>query len=520
MSAGTFSSRILGLVREMLFGALFDRTITDAFTAAFKLPNLFRRLLGEGSLSVSFQPIYIEAQVEDETTKGVRARLLMDSMHLFLIMLLTTLTVGGIVFAPQILGLILDADYVQRVEAFDLTVRMAQIMFSFLFFICLFAYYMAILNAHGIFGWPAVAPFFFNISLIDSTLLPPEILPVKGDTLAWGVLVGGFLQMVVLIRPLSKLGYFPRFQFQMGNRDLLRVLRNMVPGLMGLALMQITLIVNMRFASALGKGAISYINWADRLLELPLSLISVSLGTALLPVLSQHWARQERGKMSDVSERTLSLNLFVGAMAAVGLYVLAEPIVRLLFERGRFTETDSRAVISVVEVYAMTLIPVSGVRVLAPSFYAAKNTWYPAVIAGVGLFVHILIAPGLMEWRGLVGLNLSTFVSASLNFMLLLLGFNFLLTPFLWKRFGVKCLKALVAAVVMGMMMTWVSHKLLELLRQWFPSLAEGWPLWLIQLTFVGSLGVGLFLIVSFFVKHDDVHTLIQRVGKRLAGSK
>lgn len=506
MSAGTFSSRILGLVREMLFAALFDRTITDAFTAAFRLPNLFRRLLGEGSLSVSFQPIFIEAQVQG----GDRSRKLMDAMHLFLIVLLSILTVVGLVFSREILSAILDVDYVSRVEAFELTVRMAKIMFGFLFFICLFAYYMAILNANGSFGWPAVAPVFFNISLIVSTLLPPHILPVPGDTLAWGVLVGGFLQMAVLIRPLQKLGAFPSFRFDFGNPDLKRVLRNMLPGLFGLGLMQITLLVNMGFASGLGEGAISYINWADRLLELPLSLVSVSLGTALLPTLAEYWARGERQKMVEVSERTLSLNFYVGAMAAVGLYVLAEPIVRLLFERGRFNESDSRAVMAVVQVYAMTLIPVSGVRVLAPSFYAAKNTWYPAVISGVGLFVHILIAPVLMERAGLVGLNFSSFVSATINFGLLLLGFNLLLDKFLWKKFLVKCLKTASAAFVMAVLMGLISLGI---------SLGFGesnWVVWLLQLTVAGAFGILVFLLASYVLKHDDVHVFIQRVKARL----
>ncbi|MFN8791018.1 MAG: murein biosynthesis integral membrane protein MurJ [Bdellovibrionales bacterium] len=506
MSAGTFSSRLLGLVREMLFAALFDRTMTDAFMAAFKLPNLFRRLLGEGSLAVSFQPLYVDAQVHDP----LRAKKLRDSMHLFLVVVLSLLTVLGFLFAREFLGLILDADYVARVEAFEATVRMAKIMFGFLFFICLFAYYMALLNAHGAFGWAAVAPVFFNISLIISTLLPPEILPVRGDTLALGVLVGGFLQMFVLIRPLRELGYFPSLSGDFRNPDLLRVLRNMLPGFLGLGLMQITMLVNMAFASALGEGAISYINWADRLLELPLSLISVSLGTALLPTLAEQWARGERGRMVQTSERTLSLNFYVAAMAAVGLCALSEPIVRLLFERGRFTSEDSRAVKAVIEVYALTMIPVSGVRVLAPAFYAAKNTWYPAVISGVGLLAHILLAPMFMKQGGLVGLNLSSFISAMINFGLLVLGFQLLLEKFLWKTFFAKTLKTAAAAAVMTLAMLGVSRALGELLEH------PGPLLWASQILLAGTFGVIIYLGISFQLKHDESHVFLNRVLLKL----
>jgi len=506
MSAGTFSSRLLGLVREMLFAALFDRTMTDAFMAAFKLPNLFRRLLGEGSLAVSFQPLYVEAQVHDP----LRAKKLRDSMHLFLVVVLGLLTVLGFLFAREFLGLILDADYVARVEAFETTVRMAKIMFGFLFFICLFAYYMALLNAHGAFGWAAVAPVFFNISLIISTLLPPEILPVRGDTLALGVLVGGFLQMFVLIRPLRELGYFPSLSWDLGNPDLLKALRNMLPGFLGLGLMQITMLVNMAFASSLGEGAISYINWADRLLELPLSLISVSLGTALLPTLAEHWARGERSRMVQTSERTLSLNFYVAAMAAVGLYALSEPIVRLLFERGRFTPEDSRAVQAVIEVYALTMIPVSGVRVLAPAFYAAKNTWYPAVISGVGLFVHIVLAPILMKQSGLVGLNFSSFISAMVNFGLLVLGFQLLLEKFLWKTFFAKTLKTAAAASVMTLAILGVGRALAGLFAQ------PGPLLWASQILLAGAFGVMIYLGISFQLKHDESHVFLNRVLVKL----
>ena len=504
MAAGTFSSRILGLIREMALAAFFDRTVTDAWTAAFRLPNLFRRLLGEGSLSVSLQPILIQAQIQDEKNGGHRAQTLADSMHLLLIVVLSVLTVVGIVFAGPVLRLVLDEAYTQNIEAFALTVRLAQIMFGFLFFICLFAYYMAILNSVGSFGWPAAAPVLFNVSLIISTLVPPNWMPVKGDTLAVGVLVGGFLQMAVLLYPLRKKNLIPRFQWNPRNPEVLKVLRNMLPGLFGLGLMQMTLLINTHFASSLGKGAISYIYWADRLLELPLSLVSVSIGTALLPALAEHWLRGDKKKTAEVSERYLSFNFFVGAMAAVGLYILAIPIVKILFERGHFTNADSLAVASVLQVYSLTLIPVSAIRVLAPAYFAVKNTWFPAVCSAVSLGVHILVAPRLMNEYGLQGLNFSSFVSASVNIAMLLGFFNYFITDFPWKVFLVKLSKTFIAAMAMVL----VSQTILGHLPN-----SENLFSWLVMLVVAGGLGVAAFLVLSFILKHPDMNSFISRIS-------
>ncbi len=508
MAAGTFSSRILGLVREVALAAFFDRTVTDAWTAAFRLPNLFRRLLGEGSLSVSLQPVLIQAQIEDEKTGWNKARILMDSMHMLLIVVLTILTVGGIIFAEPVLRLVLDEAYTQNVIALELTVRLAQIMFGFLFFICLFAYYMAILNSVGSFGWPAAAPVLFNVSLIISTLVPAEWLPVKGDTLAWGVLVGGFMQMAVLLYPLHQKKLIPGFAWNPGNPEVRKVLRNMLPGLFGLGLMQMTLLINTHFASSLGEGAISYIYWADRLLELPLSLVSVSLGTALLPTLAEYWLRGEKSKTAEVSERYLSLNLFVGAMAAVGLYVLALPIVKIIFERGHFSAEDSIAVTSVLQVYSLTLIPVSAVRVLAPAYYAVKNTWFPAVTSGIALVVHILIAPKLMAGHGLQGLNFSSFVSASVNIFFLLAAYGYFISSFPWARFLLKVVKTSIAAAVM----VWICKIVVSYL-----PVAQTTIDWALVLVIAGLAGVLGFMLTGFVLKHPDMHSVVNRFKSIIA---
>lgn len=414
MALGTFSSRVLGLLRDMALAALFSRQITDAWTAAFRLPNLFRRLLGEGALSVSFIPVFVEARMDSPE----RAANLANGFYSLLLLFLAVLTTLGIFFAEPLMGVLLDVNY--GAEKFALTVRLARIMFGFVFFITNYAFFMGLLNALGKFALAALAPTLFNFSMIVSTLIPGRYFPSEGDGLAWGVLVGGALQVGVLVPALARLGALPRWDWRGLTSDIRRVLSKMVPGIMGMGLLQFVTLVNLKYASSLGEGAISYIYWADRLLELPLSLVAVSLGSALLPTLAGLWSQGDRVRMSEAVNYYLRVNFFLAVPAALGLYFLADPIVEVLFLRGQFNLADAEATAGVLRIYAGLLLSSSAVRVLAPAYYASHNTWYPAIASALALILHLVLAPLLMQSLGLTGLVVSSFVSATLNFVLLL----------------------------------------------------------------------------------------------------
>ncbi len=469
MAFGTMTSRVLGLVRDMAFTALFSRTVTDAWTTAFRLPNMFRRLLGEGALSVSFIPIFVESRIHDPS--GVRSRNLVNGLYTLLLITLMVLTTLGTIFTEQILNVLLDPHYSDIAGKFELTVRMSRIMFSFVFMISSYAFFMGILNALGKYALAAIAPTLWNITMIITTFIPQSWLGSPGDAIAWGVVVGGAFQAGLLVPALIKAGYFPRLRGDLKecftNPDVLKIFRNMLPGMVGLGLLQITTIVNLRFASNLGEGPISYIYLADRLLELPLSLVSVSLGTALLPTLAAMWSRGDRLKMFETSNYYLRLNLFVAVPAAIGLFVMAEPIVEMLFQRGQFTPEATLATASVVRVYSFILMSTSCVRVLVPSFYAIKNTWLPAAVSGVCLTVHILVAPWLMKNWGLQGLVASSFVSASLNMVLLLTAYQILIGPFGILKLITSLLKFAVAGVGLWFVLGYYSqvHSLIGLGR-------------------------------------------------------
>lgn len=452
MALGTLTSRSLGLLREIAFAALFSRTITDAWSAAFRLPNMFRRLLGEGSLSVSFIPVFVESRFQDGKAQNTEdSKKFVSAMFMVLFCILTVLTVLGILFSEQILNLLLDENYKAIPGKLELTVRMAKIMFGFIFLMSMFGFFMGILNALGIFGLPAMAPTLFNLAMIVSTLLPQNWFPEPGDGLAWGVLAGGLLQMGILLPTLRRHGYLPKIRLQFSHPLVSKVFLNMLPGLLGMGLLQVTTLVNLKFASELGEGVISYIYWADRLLELPLSLVSVSLGTALLPSLAGLWSGGQAAKFSETVSDYLKINLYAALPAAAGLFFLAQPIVELIFMRGQFTVNDAVQTAAILQVYSFILISSSCVRVLVPAYYAVKNTWFPAVVSGVCLVGHILLAPIMMSAYGVWGLNISTLLSGGLNFVLLMLFYTTAVTGIRFLPVLVSLGKYLVPTAVLSL---------------------------------------------------------------------
>lgn len=510
MAFGTLTSRVLGLVRDMAFAALFPRSITDAWTAAFRLPNLFRRLLGEGSLAISFIPVFVETRLEDEKNGTHHASNLVNGLYTCLLLVLVVLTTLGILFAEDVLKLLLHSSYIANEAQFQLTVRMSKIMFGFIFLMSHFAYFMGILNALGEYSLPALAPLFFNIAMIISTLIPAAWFESPGDGLAWGVLVGGLWQAGVLIPALIKKGYWPKISFTYWNHaKVQRVFKSMVPGLLGTGILQITTIINLRFASSLGEGTISYIYWADRLLELPLSLVAVSLGTALLPTLSKMWAEGAREKLLETSQYYLRLNLFVCLPAAVGLFSLAYPIVEVLFLRGKFSEEDGMATALVVSIYAFILITSSSVRVLVPIYYAMKNTKWPAMVGLISLATHVIVAPILMKQWGLGGLVFSSFVSSAVNFICLALPINKQVGAFGWIKLSRSVAKNLIAASSMGVVVYFLNQGLR-------PYLGIGEMGRLVNLIITLLVGLGFFIFMSHLMKSEEMAVTYRTVSDKI----
>ncbi len=446
VSLGTLSSRVLGLVRDMMTTAYFPPMVTDAFTVAFRLPNMFRRILGEGALSVSFIPVF-SSTVSDPKSEPKK---LVNGVFTLLFSVAITVTTLGIIFARPIV------EFIAKGEAFagipgkiDLTVQLSRIMFVYVLLVSMYAYFMAILNSLRKFWLPAFAPVLWNVAMIASAYLDLGPLTESGEVLAWGVAVGGVLQMGILIPPLVRAGYLPKFTLNVNTPEIKKVFRGFGPSLIGLGIMQITIFINTRFASYLPEGSNTWIYVADRILELPLSLFAVSIGTALMPTLSTQWHQQRFDDFFKTSNYYLRSVLFLAVPAGIGVWVLAHPIVELLFLRKNFTAESVANTASVLQIYSIAILSYSVLRVLAPCFYAIKNTWYPMICSLIGLCVHLILAWPLIEKYGIQGLTTSTVISGTVNMALLFVGFKILIGHFNYAKLFASLFKFLGLGAVM-----------------------------------------------------------------------
>ncbi|MGH1469040.1 MAG: murein biosynthesis integral membrane protein MurJ [Bdellovibrionales bacterium] len=418
MGAGTLISRVLGLFRDAALAAFFSKTVLDCFAIGFRLPNFFRRVMGEGALSVSFIPSYLELKIKDP----IEAEKLKNVTFSFLFCLSALLCILGTLYIGPLLNLIIDKESFSTDPAkFELAVRMAKWMFGYLFLVTQFAYFMSVLNAHKKFWVAGVAPAFFNLGFLVFIFLPSEYVFFTGQQLTWGVLFGGGLQVLIVGLSFVKHFGFPKFNFNMLFKPFRRVLLATTPSLFGIGVLQMISLVNINLCSRVGDGAHGYLYFADRILELPQSLIAVSLGTAMLPSLTEMWIKSRKDFDSTLI-RSLRVYLFFGVPSALGLFFLSLPITQLLFQRGAFGLERSVEVASLVQIYGGLLV-VSGLsRILLPVYYSFKNTWYPAVSAVLVLVSHYFLGRVFVEEFGLPGVALTTLVSGAVNFGLLLLG--------------------------------------------------------------------------------------------------
>lgn len=518
MSLGTIASRILGLARDIVLASYFSRTVTDAFVVAFRLPNLFRRVLGEGSLSVSFMPIYIDRKIA-EAEKGVspetlssEARALASGIFTLLALLTGILSAIGIIWMPQLMSVLVGGDGYNAIAGkLDTTVWLARVMFSYVFFVTLFAFYMAIANAWKKFLIPALAPALFNAIFIVFAFIPDGFAQrPAGEYLAWGVLVGGLGQMLLVAHLLWKMGLLPRLRWKpWAIPSVKRVLINMVPGVAGLGVLQIIAIVNVNLASDLPEGAHSYIYWGDRILELPQAIIAVSLGAAMLPSLSQLNAEKKFKEMLQSATDHLQFLLFLTVPCAVGLFLVAQPLSEALFMRGQFSKVDATVTAKVIQIYTILLLASSFSRVLVPSFYARKNTWLPAVVSGLTLLFHLGVAIWMTRSFGLMGLVGATTLSGIFNVLILTLCYRSMIGPLGVAQIFWASFKWIPGLVVMGLWL-WGAHLLLSGFWPEAGSLIKS-----LKLAILVGPGAALYIFISAYFGVREARQFIQLLKRR-----
>jgi putative peptidoglycan lipid II flippase len=458
VSGFTLLSRVTGLARETLIARAFGASqYTDAFYVAFRIPNLLRRISAEGAFSQAFVPILAEFKNQQghDATKA-----LVDATSTVLAWVLVAMSALGVAAASWVVlvvasGLRTDGD------AFPLAVTMTRIMFPYIVFISLTSLASSVLNTYKHFSMPAFAPVLLNVAFIFAAVFVAPHLRTPVYALAWAVIAGGILQFIVQLPVLKKIDMLPRIGLNpvraLAHRGVKRVLAKMVPSMFAVSVAQISLIINTNIASHIGPGAVSWINYADRLMEFPTALLGVALGTILLPSLSKAHVDADTHEYSALLDWGLRVTFLLAAPSAIALFFFAEPLTATLFHYGKF---DGNAVVMVgraLAAYGVGLVGLILIKILAPGFYAKQDIKTPVKI-GIGVLIftqacNYVFVPIFSH----AGLTLSVGLGACMNALFLFIGLRrrgIYMPSAGWTRFFVQLLGA---CLVLAGVMRWLS---------------------------------------------------------------
>jgi putative peptidoglycan lipid II flippase len=419
--AATLASRILGLIRDQVLAALFGAgNEMDAFIVAFRIPNLVRDLFAEGAMSAAFVPTFTSAL----TRNGKPAAWRLGSHVLNALLLITAALVAlGIAFARPIVS-VYAAGYAGVPGKIDLTVELTRVMLPFLVLVAIAAVMMGMLHSLNHYFVPGLSPAMFNVATIVCALTLTPLMPRLGlpriMAIAIAAIAGGLGQIAVQWIPLAREGFRYSPTLSVHDEGLARVLLLMGPGTLGLAATQVNLFVNTLLATGQGTGAVSWLQYAFRLMYFPIGLFGVSIATAVLPAVSRHAAVDDAGGIRATVARGMRLMLMLNVPATVGLIVLATPIVRLLFERGHFQAADTARTAAALRFYAAGLVGYSTARIVSPVFYALGRSRVPVVVSVASIAVNIVASITLVRALGFSGLALGTSIAAVTNGGLLL----------------------------------------------------------------------------------------------------
>ena len=434
MSVGTFVSRILGFLRDLFIASFFSKTETDIFFVAFRFPNFFRRLLGEGTFLASVTPSLAES-LEKHGLEETKKR--HHSFFTLLFLVVFCLSLLGVVFLPWLMKALFENTAYANVEGkLEKTILIGQLVFTYLFFVSLYSYFMSVAQVFGRFFLPALAPAFFNLSLIFFAWTPHSWWAFSPMSLAWGVIVGGMLQLLPTLYEMKRLKLLPRFSLER-KKEFKQLGKRLLPILIGLSGLSCISLINVYFAGLLEEGANSYIYYGDRLLEFPRALLAISIGTALVPEFTKQYSQNNLEQFKETLTYYLRFLLFLTLPFAILFLLQSELIVKLLFGRGKFDQEAVLKTASVLKIYTVVLIFSSLSRVLSSCFFALNKNWFMAIGSCFFVALHFLCAFFLTPIYGLNGLVTASALSS--------LFFFFILTSLLFYLIGSFPLQSLLS---------------------------------------------------------------------------
>ncbi len=445
VSGMTLLSRILGFVRDFVQARAFGAGIEmDAFVVAFRLPNLLRRMFAEGAFSQAFVPIlaeYKNKRGDAETHRLINHVASALGLVVLIVSILGALAAPAIIYATA-------PGFSDDIRKFELTVELTRITFPYIFFMALVALAGGVLNTWSRFAIPAFTPVLLNLSFIGMALFAAPYFDPPILVLGWAVFIGGLAQVLLQLRPLAQIGMLPRFSLNLSDPGVRRILKLMGPAMLGVSVSQISLLINTVFASFLPSGSVSWLYYADRLMEFPAGMLGVALGTILLPSLSKMHADEKPAEFSALLDWGLRLTLMLTLPASLGLALLAVPLISTLFHHGAFSANDVLQTRTALIAYSIGLTGLILVKVLAPAFYSRQDVRTPVRIGIFSLVITQLMNLVFIGPFQHAGLALSIGLASCVNAGLLYHGLRKrqVYTPLPgWSKFAAKLLVALVA---------------------------------------------------------------------------
>ena len=521
VSVAVMASRVLGLVRDQVFAVLFGAGLQyDAFLTAFRIPNLLRDLFAEGALSAAFVTTFTQVQQVKGEQEAFR---LSNRVATLLIIVLSIICIAGWIFAPAIVYLLAPGFFDVPGKA-GLTIQLTRIMIPFLLLIALAAKAMGILNARNNFAIPAIAPVFFNLGSILAGLFLGfavghylGLSPIEG--MAFGTLVGGFLQFAVQWPSLRRAGFRYRPMLSFTDAGVRQIISLMGPAIIGTAAVQINVFVNTNFASAIidpatgtiANGPVSWLNYAFRFMQFPIGVFGVAVATATLPTLSRNTNQLDYGAFRQTLAHSLTLVFLLCIPSAVGLAVLGRPIVALIFEHGKFTSFDTVQTANALAAYAIGLAGYGAIKVVSPAFYALNDARTPMCISLFSIAVNYLMNSLLVTRFGHVGLAFSTSTVALVNFLLLAIFMRRRIHRLGGRRLGSTILRICAASVPMALV-AWSVNELANALP-W-----RGLTLGMVRVTCAISLATLAFYASCRLLRVEELNEAVGAIGGKLMG--
>jgi len=452
---GTIISRVLGFVRDVIIARYFGTAkYAEAFVVAFRIPNMLRDLIGEGATNAAFVPVLSEYLVKKKEEFWELANVILN----LLLIALSAITIVGILASPLIVRLIAPG-FLDDPEKFAITVRLTRLMFPYILLIGLAAYTMGVLNSLKHFSAPAFGPCFLNIAIIICAMAWGE--SVMG--LASGVLIGGVLQLAIQIPVLYRKGFKFSFTKKLNHPAANKIGVLLLPRILGSCVYQVNLFVNTILASLsgiVGAGGVAALYYANRIFQFPLAIFGIAIAQAVLPTMSQEALEKEPDKLKHTLSFSLRVINFIIIPASIGLIILAVPITRVLFERGKFDQDSTRITANALVFYSIGLFSYSGIKIIVSCFYSLKDTLTPVKIAGASLLLNIALNIALMFPLKIGGLALSASISGIFNFFALFYMLRKKIGPLEGYKILSSFLKALMASLAMAAIIYICSFKI------------------------------------------------------------